>query len=227
MPRQPGGAYPASEMPDDPRASLVAEGYDAIVDRYLDWAARIRDDPRRAWLARFARRLPAGGSVLDLGCGAGTPTLAALAERFDATGVDISPAQAARARQLVPRARVLVGDMTTIELPPAAFDGVSALYSITHVARDRHAALFARIARWIRPGGRFLAALGARDDPGWTGTWLGVPMFFSSFDAETNRALLDDAGLRIVSHRTHVLREPNDDGTFSDAAFLWVLARRA
>jgi len=229
-------------MTDDPRSRIVADGYDAIVDRYLGWAAGIRGDPRQAWLARFMRRLPRGGSVLELGCGAGSPTATALAERFVLTGIDISPAQVARARQVVPDARLLVGDMTTIELPAGAFDGVCAFYSIIHVPRERQAALFRRIAVWLRPGGWFLAAMAAHDDPGWTGEWLGVPMFFSGFASDRGLALLADAGLRVVSHRTHTMREPDDTGTFSDATFsdatfhdatfhdatfLWVLARRS
>ena len=64
---------------------------------------------------------------------------------------------------------------------------------------------------------------GAGDDPDWTGSWLGVPMFFSSFDAETNLGLLEDAGLTAEAHEIVTLHEPEPEG---DARFLWVLARR-
>lgn len=37
------------------------------------------------------------------------------------------------------------------------------------------------------PGGHFLATLGAKDLGDWRGEWLGVPMFFSGHDPETNR----------------------------------------
>lgn len=213
-------------MSDDPRLRLVADGYDSIVDRYLGWAAGIQDDPRQMWFERFIRRLPPRGEVLELGCGGGSATTVALAERFATTGVDVSPAQVARARELVPDARLLVGDMTTIEFPAGAFDGVCAFYSIIHVPRERHARLFRRIAGWLRPGGWFLATLGAHDDPGWTGQWLDVPMFFSSFAPDASLALVAEAGMRVDSHETQTIREPNDDGTYSDAAFLWVLAQR-
>ncbi len=52
------------------------------------------------------------------------------------------------------------------ELPPASFDAVVALYSMAHLPRERHAALLARIAGWLRPGGLFLASLGAGDRAG-------------------------------------------------------------
>jgi cyclopropane fatty-acyl-phospholipid synthase-like methyltransferase len=213
-------------MTDDPRIRLVAEGYNAIVDRHLSWIGRIDADPRMRWLEEFTARLAAGGDVLELGCGAGVPITARLAERFTVTGIDVSPGQIARARELVPAARLIVGDMTTIEMPAASFDGVAAFYSILHVPRERHAALFGRIAGWLRPGGWFVAAFSGHDDPGWTGRWLGVPMFFSGFAPNVTASLLSDAGFRVVRRRLETMREPEEDGTLSDATFLWVLARR-
>ena len=100
-------------------------------------------------------------------------------------------------------------------------DGVVAIHAVSHVPRERHATLFRRIAGWLRPGGWFLAALGSADDPGWAGQWLGVEMFFSSFDAETNLRLLGDAHLDAAQAETVTMHEPDGDATF-----LWVLARR-
>ncbi len=54
------------------------------------------------------------------------------------------------------------------------------------------------------------------------GLALGIEhVFFSSYDADTNRQSLRDAGLALVIDEVVSNREP--DG---DAAFLWVLARR-
>ncbi len=46
-------------------------------------------------------------------------------------------------------------------------------------------------------------------------------MFFSSYDADTKRQLLRDAGLALAIDEVATMREPE-----ADAAFLWVLARR-
>jgi SAM-dependent methyltransferase len=210
-----------SAMADDPRSRLVAQGYDAITDRYRSWSAAIDDPHRQAWLERFLDGLPDGGQVLELGCGQGGPTTAAIADRFGLVGVDASVRQIEQARAAVPAGTFLVGDMQRVEFEPERFDGVIACYSIIHVPRDGHLALFRRIATWLRPGGWFLASLSAEDDPGWTGEWLGVPMFFSGFDADTNLRLLDDAGLAVVAHEIATIREPE-----GDARFQWVLARR-
>jgi trans-aconitate methyltransferase len=55
-------------------------------------------------------RLPSGADLLDLGCGAGLPTTARLAQRFTVTGVDISPRQIERARINVPDATFINAD---------------------------------------------------------------------------------------------------------------------
>ena len=204
----------------DERTRVVAAGYDAIATRYLTWGAEARDSAREEMVDRLAARLPDGARVLDLGCGAGT-TAGRLAPRLAVTGVDISPAQINLARGAVPEATFLVGDIATVDLPAASWDAVIALYSISHVPRDEHAALFARIARWLVPGGLFLASLGATDLPDWTGAWLGVPMFFSAWDAGTNRRLVREAGFRLESCDVRTVHEPE-----GDVSFLWLLARR-
>jgi ubiquinone/menaquinone biosynthesis C-methylase UbiE len=205
----------------DERKRGVAAGYDRIADRYSQWLARIEGDPRDRMLAEFTQRLPAGGRVLDLGCGPGVPSTRVLAERFEVVGIDISEAQIESARALVPKATFIHGDFAEMDLPDASLTGVVALYSVSHIPREDHARLFARIARWLVPGGLFLATLGAADSPDWVGPWLGEPMFFSSFDAETNRALLRAAGFTLLVDEIVEMREP--EGLVS---LLWVIGQR-
>jgi SAM-dependent methyltransferase len=205
----------------DERKVIVAAGYDAMRDRYLAWSGAIADTARERLLADFSERLAADSEVLDLGCGAGIPSTRALAERFRVTGVDISARQVEAARRSVPRATFIQGDLATIELPDASFDGVTAFYAISHVPRDEHEAVFQHVLRWLRPGGLFLAALGAVDSPDWVGEWLGEPMFFSSFDAFENRRLVAAAGFELLV--ADVLETPEPEGS---VPFLWVLARR-
>jgi ubiquinone/menaquinone biosynthesis C-methylase UbiE len=207
---------------EDQRTHTVAAGYDRISGQYLEWVARIEGDPRDQMLGEFAQRLPVGARVLDLGCGPGVPSTRALAQRFEVVGVDISAAQIGLARTNVPAATFIHADFTRIELPEASLDGVTAFYSISHVPREHHPRVFARIARWLVPGGLFLATLGATDNPDWVGDWLGGPMFFSSHDADTNRALLRAAGFTLERDEIIAMHEPEGSVTF-----LWVIARKA
>ncbi len=205
----------------DERTRTVVDGYDRLSGQYLEWIARIEGDPRDRMLAEFAQRVPAGGRVLDLGCGPGIPSTRALAQRFDVVGVDVSAAQIELARRNVPEAEFIEDDLMRIDVPDASFDGVTAFYSIPHVPREHHPRVFARIARWLVPGGIFLATLGAADAPDWIGEWLGGPMFFSSHDAEANRDLLRASGFTLEVDEAVTMHEPEGPVTF-----LWVIARK-
>ncbi len=205
----------------DARKRIVASGYDRIADRYGEWGAGVTDDSRNRMVARFSGVLPDGARVLDLGCGSGIPSTVQLAERFSVVGVDISAAQVERARRNVPRAELIHGDITEVDFAAASFDGVVSLYAVSHVPREAHARLFTRIFAWLRPGGRLLATLGATDAPDWKGAWLGVPMFFSSHDADENRRILRSAGFELEVDDVLTTHEPE-----GDVSFLWVLARK-
>lgn len=156
--------------------------------------------------------------MLDIGCGSGLPSTARLARTLRVVGVDISAEQIARARRNMPSAELIRADVLDLDLAEGSFDGVCALYSIAHIPRERHARLFARIRAWLRPGGVFVAALGVGDLAGWTGEWLGVPMFFSSHSEAENRRLLAAAGLEPVTAQVVTIHEPE-----GDVAFHWVV----
>jgi SAM-dependent methyltransferase len=205
----------------DPKR-IVADGYDQIAERYADWSAQSFDDPRHRYTDLVLDRLPAGAAVLELGCGAGLPTTARLAERFAVTGVDLSARQIELARRNVPRAAFVQADMAKLDLPPASFDAVVAFYAITHVPRDEHRALLASISRWLRPGGLLVATMGARSSPDTVERdWLGAPMFFSHFGARANERLVREAGLRPVSAR---IESTDEEGV--PVLFLWVVAEK-
>jgi cyclopropane fatty-acyl-phospholipid synthase-like methyltransferase len=198
----------------------VQAGYDELGAGFGEWGERIEGDPWEGFLEDLASRLPDGASVLDLGCGNGAKT-ERLARRFEVVGVDISEEQLRLARAAAPGATFVQVDFAELDQPAESLDAVTAFYSIVHVPRDRHPALFARIERWLRPGGLFLASLSHLGGPDRNYEWLGVEMFFSGFDAETNRRLVREAGFELLSDELVWMREPE-----GDAAFLWVLARK-
>ena len=205
----------------DERKATVAAGYDDLGERWTDWRARVVDPAVDRLVPELEAMLPPGSSILDLGCGTGVPWTRHLAQRYRVTGVDISASQVDAARRNVPKATFLRADIASIDLEAGSLDGVTAFHSIYHLPRDDHGALFARIAAWLRPGGLLLAALGANDAPDWTGTWLGTSMFFSTFDAETNRSLVQAAGFDLLVAEVVDTIEPE-----GRVPFLWVLARR-
>jgi ubiquinone/menaquinone biosynthesis C-methylase UbiE len=205
----------------DVRVSLVGAGYDAMADTWEAWASQVSDDPRRAWLESLLALLPPEAAVVELGCGNGTRDTRELARRAQVIGVDLSEEQLRRARRRVPEATFVHGDLATIDFDERSLDAVVALYVLNHVPRELLSGIFARIHRWLKPGGHLLATLGVIDIEGWHGEWLGVPMFFSSYTPETNSALLREAGFALVCDEVVTISEPE-----GPAAFQWVLARR-
>ena len=185
--------------PPDP-TDVVRRGYDAVSHLYR----RDDDNPTEygPWLATLQRQLPAGASVLDLGCGCGIPVAATLAGAgHRVTGVDLSEVQIARARQLVPQATFVRADAVEVSFAAQTFDAVVSLYALIHIPRPDQPGLLARIAGWLRPGGLLLVTTGAH---AWTGTeehWLGgsAAMWWDHADADTYRRWLSQAGLLIES----------------------------
>jgi len=111
---------------------------------------------------KVLERLPLAGDevVLDAGCGSGRVT-AALAERLPegcVIGYDASPSMIEAAREkLGPDFDLRVGDLLELELQ----DPVDAVLSTAtfHWIGD-HDALFRRLRRALRPGGRLVAQCG-------------------------------------------------------------------
>ena len=202
---------------------IVARGYDAIALRYAEWAGRI-DSPVMEWVRDLDARLDEGADVLELGCGRGVPATRELARRHRVTGVDISAVQIELARHHVPEASFVHADAMEIEVAPASFDAVAALFVFGHVPIEEQTDLIARIGLWLRDGGFFLGTFPGGDaGEEVDADWLGAPMFFASRGGEAYVPLLRDAGLEPVRDEVVVHHEPGH----GDVSFRWILARAA
>jgi cyclopropane fatty-acyl-phospholipid synthase-like methyltransferase len=200
---------------------MVGAGYDAMIDTWESWIEQVNDDPRHDWSADLLSRLAPGARVLELGCGGGTCETRELAERFELTGVDLSERQLERARERVPGATFIRGDLTDIDFEPASFEAVVAFYVFNHVPRDLLAPVLERAHGWLSDGGYLMAAFGTSDMPEWTGDFLGAPTHFSSFTPDVNSRLVAEAGF--VVERDEVVSITEPEGPVS---FQWILARR-
>jgi cyclopropane fatty-acyl-phospholipid synthase-like methyltransferase len=205
---------------DDPRR-IVADGYDRAAERHAEWALHTRVEERLEYARLVLDSLDPGARVLELGCGAGGPTSRMLAERHRLVGVDLSWRNLQLARRNVPSAAFVQADMARLALRPGSVDAVVAFYSIIHLPRGQHAALFRAVAEWLKPGGVFAASFGTRDCAGEVeDDWLGVRMYSSSHAPATTEALVRGAGFRIERARVDTADE---DGR--PVPFLWIVAR--
>lgn len=115
-----------------------------------DWATqeeRHRSIYERTWPLVA---VPAGGSVLDVGCGAGTFCRLAADEGFQVTGIDAAATLVDIASERVPDGDFRVGDLQFLPYADRRFDCVTAFNSVQFAA-DPGAAL-AEIGRVAKPG---------------------------------------------------------------------------
>jgi SAM-dependent methyltransferase len=200
---------------------LVADGYSRIAEGFLRDHTSNPSPRRQTYLDETLAGLPKDAWVLDLGCGGGKPA-DWLSKRCRVVGVDIARRQLELARRTAPRAAFVLADMASVAFRPGSLDAIVALYSIIHLPREEHAPLFSRLFGFLRPGGRLLAVLGAREWEGMERDWLGLgaDMFWSHYDAETGLALIEDADFRVVGSGI----EP--DTLVGGGAHLYVVAEK-
>ncbi len=200
------------------RKQIVRDGYNRIARQYL--ATRSADSDDAQLLYDLLARLPRGARVLDAGCGAGVPITRLLNEQCAVIGVDFSETQLTLARTLVPKAQLVCADIAALSFAHESFDAICSYYAIIHVPRDEHRQLLADFQRMLKPHGFTLLCMGNGDTSGGTEQdWLGAPMYWSHFDAETNLQLLRDAGFAIIWAQTV------SDMLDANAAHLFVLAQ--
>ena len=171
---------------------------------------RVRRLSQRSWeLPAFTRMLERAGvdlrgkRLLDAGCGSGYG-LALLSERFAPSrlaGIDLMPEQIALARARgVSRAEVRVGDITAIDEPDGAYDGVFVFGILHHVPEWRVA--LGELARVLAPGG----VLCVEELHGRTARLFDRVVGTShpreaAFDWPALRAGVRDAGLELLDER--------------------------
>ena len=81
---------------------VVRAGYDEIGEKYHSWSHA--SEVRLGFVLHVLDRLPAGSTVVDLGCGPGDPATRLLSEQHDVVGVDLSAGQLRIAQRRAPRA---------------------------------------------------------------------------------------------------------------------------
>jgi 2-polyprenyl-3-methyl-5-hydroxy-6-metoxy-1,4-benzoquinol methylase len=178
---------------------------DSIISHYEKHALAFEADRRsgrwteRRWHERFVQALPAGATVLDLGCGAGHPVAAHLhAHGLRVTGVDASSTMISLCRQRLPGHEWIVADMRGLALG-RRFDGILAWDNVFHLDHEHQRAIFSVFAAHARSGTLLMFNTGDRHGEA-IGEYRGDPLYSASLAPSEYRALLDQAGFEIVDH---------------------------
>lgn len=177
----------------------TSSGYEAVAARYVASRSRIGEGVVRAW----ALSLPAGASVLDLGCGHGVPvTEVLLAAGCRVHAIDGAPGLVAAFRERFPGVPVACEPADASTFFDRRYDGIVAwglLFLLEPPAQRR---VIANVSRAVTPGGRFLFTAPAESCT-WTDVLTGRPS--TSLGAAAYRSLL-------AEHALAVVEEGDDEG---------------
>ncbi|EJF58684.1 S-adenosyl-L-methionine-dependent methyltransferase [Dichomitus squalens LYAD-421 SS1] len=211
----------ASTLSPEELKAIIARGYDTIAPQYLAWSGPRPTTTRAAYVAQLLDLLDPGASILELGCGAGVPTtqtIAAHPKKFHVTGVDISAAQVALAREHIGRGRVAFehADMAKLHYEEGSFEAVLAFYSIFHLPREEQPAMIGKVVKWLKPGGYLLLNMNTKDEVVHREDWMGAPMFSFGIGVEGNRRAFEEygKGLKILVDEVAVEKVGRFEETF-------------
>ncbi|WP_462379743.1 class I SAM-dependent methyltransferase [Pseudomonas sp. Marseille-QA0892] len=152
----------------------------------------------QAYLDMLLEPLAPGATVLDLGCGNGSPMAAyVVASGHRVIGVDQADAQLAFAREALPEQVWVLSSMEDYRFEHA-YDAVILWDSLFHIERTAHEGILARAVGGLPHGGRLMLTVGGSAHPAFTDTLFGESVFYDSNTPEETRAILEGLGCRVL-----------------------------
>jgi SAM-dependent methyltransferase len=183
-----------------------SNGYERVAAEFLAGRGRAPSTAVGTRQVRdWARTLPLGATVIDLGCGTGFPITKVLVdERLNVYGVDAAPSLVAAFRHNLPEVPVACESVVESSFFNRTFDGVVAWGLIFLLQPEEQRHLIQRVADILLPGGRLLFTSSTGTEPlVWNDAMTGLES--RSLGAAEYRKLLFEVGL-------YVTREYEDVG---------------
>ncbi len=143
--------------------------------------------------SRFLTFVPAGGRILDAGCGSGRDSKAFLDAGYDVVSFDASEEMCRRASEYIgkPVLNMRFEDVAY----EAEFDGIWACASLLHVPVEELPDVLKKMGRALKPGGVMYASFKYGE-----GTVFRGERQFSDFTEVSIVPLFEQAGFEIVSN---------------------------
>jgi len=102
--------------------------------------------------------------ILDIGSGTGHDVSSLAKDGYSVTGMDISKAMVAKAKELYPALDFVQGDaMDATRFRPQSFTHILCMYFTVYYMKDMDT-FFSNVYDWLRPGGYFVVHLVDRDN---------------------------------------------------------------
>ena len=188
--------------------AAISTNYDELSRLYTD---HVSDEMNQVSASRSALRLfvelvGPGAVTLDAGCGPGHVTSFLTAEGLSASGVDISPALLALAKQSFPELRFQMARLADLPCENDSLDAVVSKHSTIHISPANLDPVFAEFARVLRPKGRLFLSFFGSNRPEDHGTPFDHRVVTAyEFDPDVLARQLADHGL---TEEIRVIRQP-------------------
>ncbi len=183
-----------------------SNGYEGIAAEFLAGRGRAPSTAVGTKAVRdWARTLPPGAAVIDLGCGSGLPiTQVLVSEGLNVYGIDAAPSFVEAFRHNFPEIPVACESVLDSSFFNRTFDGVIAWGLMFLLLPEEQRRLIQRVADLLVSGGRFVFTSPAGVEPlVWNDAMTGLES--RSLGAAEYRKLLAEGGLRVT-------REYEDEG---------------
>lgn len=200
-----------------------SNGYEAVSEEFL--ARRGNGKTRSTAIGvtevrKWAKTLPRGSSVIDLGCGPGFPiTLVLVEEGLQVFGVDAAPSFVAAFQRNLPGTPIVCESVLESRLFDRTFDAVLSIGLMFLLKAEEQHRLIQRFAEILTPGGHLLFTSGVKPAV-WNDVMTGLESI--SLGAEEYRKLLGGVGILVAeeyedageNHYFDCLRCPDLDSRF-------------
>lgn len=152
----------------------------------------------RVYLEVLLATVPAGSTILDLGCGTGRPMAEYIvAQGRRVRGIDQAEAMLAIARQRLPGEQWVLASMETYD-PGTGYRGALIWDSLFHLPRAVHEPILSRAVRGLLPGGRLMLTVGGSTHPPFTDYMFGREFSYDSHTPEETERILARLGCQPV-----------------------------
>ena len=180
--------------------AMISTPYDHIAEKFHADRTRFRPGEEE-YLTGLLATAARGSTVLDLGCGTGTPIAEWIAARgHRIVGVDGSEAMLAIARKQLPAHRWVHAFIEEVEFAET-FAAVVCWDALFHLPARHFAPVIRRMHRWLVPGGRLLVSSGGSAEDGGGGfvdTMFGHEFFYDILSPGRMVATIEEAGFEVL-----------------------------
>lgn len=176
-----------------------SNGYEEVSEEFLARRGNVRTRSNAIGVKevrKWAKTLPLGSSVIDLGCGSGFPiTVVLVEEGLQVFGVDGAPSFVAAFQRNLPGVPIVCESVPESRFFDRTFEAVLAWGLMFLLKAEEQHRLIERLAEILVPGGRLLFTSSAKPAV-WKDAMTGLESV--SLGAEQYRKLLEAVGISVA-----------------------------